>query len=199
MNLDFAGIVQALATFSKRGHEALWDFGSVYARVRDLPDFNYTQATRAAKDQYGVDLIPNDVATKVGTAFVAFHDRGQIPLDALRGYSPYSCYEVTRHTDITPKNAAHYLQLVGTLTRHDLLTQLAGEHGKPPPADVRNIAIDTNVAELMKQARGILAEAVGQDSISPTAFIEFTSTLVIDSTMENIRNIWRRMHGDEED
>ena len=199
MSLDFAGIVQALATFSKRGHEALWDFGSVYARVRDLPDFNYTQATRAAKDQYGVDLIPNDVATKVSKAFVEFHDRGQIDLDTLRGYSPYSCYEVTRHTDITPTNAAHYLELVGNLTRADLLARLAGEHGKPPPADVRNIAIDTNVAEMMKQARGILAEAVGLDSVSPTAFIEFTSTLVIDSTMENIRTIWRRLHGDEED
>jgi hypothetical protein len=193
----YATLIHDLAQFSKDTNEALWEYGRVYNAVRDSPDFNYADAIRAAKEQEGVDLLPPSTATKVATAYDAFCLRGMLPLPDMKRTSPYSAYEIARHTDITPENAPTYYHALITLTRKELLKQLREDNGEPED-EFATITITRAVLELMKEARSNFAEAVGLEDMSGTVFIEVMSTLALDSTHESLRHIWRRMHGEEE-
>jgi len=194
----YSTLIRDLAKYSNDANESLWEFGRLYNAVRDAADFNYAEAVRAAKEQEQTDLLPSTVATKVATAYDAFCLRGGIPLHDMKRTSPYTAYEIARHTDITPDNAPTYYHALLNLTRKEILAQLRQEHGAPED-EFTTISITAGVAELLKQARENFAMAVGRPEMSATVFIEVMSTLALDSTHESLRGIWRRMHGEEDE
>lgn len=197
MKFPASEIIERLARFAKAGNNALWDFGDTFLTVRDEPDFAYAEAVRSAKDLYGVDLYPGPTATKVTRALEAFRGQGGVPLDELRKYSPYTCYDISRLVEITPANVEHYLQMLRTMTRDEILDALS-EDPDAKPQETTTITIDAGVAVMMQQARDVFAQAAGAEKMSATVFVEITSQLILDSTQEALRTIYRRLHGDED-
>ena len=195
--LDAEHLIERLARYSKQGHDALWDFGIEYQPAHGAADFSYAEANRAAKQQFGVDLVPAPTATKVVRALETFHDQARVPLEELRKLSPYTCYDVSRLVELTPANVEHYLSMMRTMTRDDLITALADDP-EAKEAETATITVDANVAEMMKQAREVFAQAAGREEMSATMFVEIVSQLVLDSSQAELLKLWRRVHGDEE-
>ncbi len=51
----------------------------------------------------------------------------------------------------------------------------------------------------MTDARVYFAEAVGVDTLSNGAFVEFMGKLILDTSRPNLRTLWAKMHGEEID
>jgi len=188
-----------LAESVKDSTHGLWDFGREYYILNQDADFNYRGLARAVKDQYGVDLYPPSVATKLRKAYETFVVKAEISMDVIRQYSPYYLYELSVVVDITKKNAPDWLKRVKTTSRADLMEEITGRgegNGKPAPKAM--LRIDENVFDRLLEAQQHLSASVGQ-TLSTIVFMEFITELILNTQGTRLRKLWLIMHGEQED
>lgn len=178
----------------------LWDFGEQYAILNQNADFNYQALSRAVKDQYGVDLYPPSVATKLRKAYEKFVVECGIPLDKIKRFSPYYLYELSIVADITKDNVHMWLERATGTPRQDLLAQIKGTPSEKPKEDVTMVRLPESVFQMMQEAKAHLGRSVGVQNMGNATFMEFVSELIMNTQGIQLRRLWDAVHfGPEED
>jgi hypothetical protein len=174
--------------------------GQLYYELTLRNDISYEAIDAHLVTTYGVQMPARSSMSRLRKVYEVWHAQGAVPLSELAFFSPYLLYQVQLRTVITARTAPMWMQRMRTYTREQVLEAAAGMAGAKPKgehADFVQFALQKEIAALFNDARVRFAESVGEEKVSPTAFIEFISQLVLDSSTSSLRVLWAKLHGEE--
>jgi hypothetical protein len=189
-----------LAKASTNGNLERLRLGQLYYELTDRTNLTYESIDRWLLENHGVQMPAKSTVSRMRNVYDVWHLQAGVGLHDLAPFSPWLLYQVQLRTSITARTAPMWLQRMRAYDRLQIMEAAAGMAEKKPDGEEKKFltfALQREIAEMFNDARIRFAESVGREALSPTAFIEFMSQLIIDSDPRSLKTLWARIHGEE--
>jgi len=192
-----AETLKRIASLNHSSNHDRYSLGKLYYEITKDTGLSYEMIDTYMVTKHGIQLPSGGSMSRLRSVYETWHLHAGVDIDELAFVSPYLLYQLQNLTIITGTSAMDWLAKLRTHTREQILEAARGIRNKPDKQEMASVTVNKDVVATMNDARAHFAKAVGETVISPTAFLEFTSQLVLDSSPENLREIWAKMHGEE--
>lgn len=199
---SFRAAIEAMANEHRGGALARLKMGQLYYEVTHQTEIDYGALDAYMVQHHNVQLPSKSTMSRLRQVYETWHLQSKVPLEELASFSSYLLHQVAIRTVVTAKTAPMWLQRMRVHTREQVIEAASGlaDADTKPKGDrgkFVNIPIEENVATMLADARVRLAEAVGERTLSNTAFIEFIAALINESSDRSLRVYWAKMHGED--
>lgn len=187
-----------IATLNRNSNRDKYELGKIYYEITKDTGLSYEMIDTYMVAEHGIQLPSGGSMSRLRSVYETWALHAGVDIDELSFVSPYLLYQIQNLTIITGVSAIDWLARLRTHTREQVLEAALGirTKDKPNTQDLKSISVNSDVASMMNDARAHFARAVGLKDITPTAFIEFASQLILDSSLPILRDIWSKMHGE---
>lgn len=176
--------------------------GQLYYQITQRTTIDYAALDTHMVQEHQVQLPSKSTMNRLRKVYEVWCEHANVEIEELAPFSTTLLHEISIIAPVTAKTAPMWLSRMRSGTRDQVLATARGlipdgeEGGRPK---LINLTIPKPVAELLADARVHFADAVGEEKLSSTAFIEFAAQLVLDSSPANLRSLWRDAHGEADD
>lgn len=185
--------LKQLADLMRENNQALYHFAILFHELTNGEVSGHGTIAKRILNKYGVIIHSKSTCSKLNRVIqVYYHECGKT-IRELVNVSPYHLYEILRVRTVTPENVDEWLEKAKHLSRDELHAVAKGDIRLP---QFKVVSIDENVHEMELDARTYLAECVGLERISATAYHEFIASLILASSKFDLRALWAEAHGD---
>lgn len=193
-----AETLKKIASLNHSSNHDKYLLGQLYYEITKDTGLSYEMIDTYMVTQHGIQLPSGGSMSRLRSVYETWHLHAGVDIDELAFVSPYLLYQLQNLTIITGTSAIDWLGKLRTHTREQVLEAAQGIREKTDveKPKLQSVTVHKDVVALMNDARAHFAKAVGETVITPTAFLEFTSQLILDSNPMNLRSIWAKMHGE---
>lgn len=196
----FAEAVTDMAKAHTKGNEQRLRLGQLYHEITARTTIDYAALDAHMVQAHQVQLPSKSTMNRLRTVYETWCVHAGVQIEELAPFSITLLHQVGIITPITAKTAPLWLARMRAGTRDQVMAFARGmvDEDATRPRLV-NLVVPEGVATMLADARVHFAAAVGEDKLSTTAFVEFAAQLVLDSSPENLRALWRHAHGEDDD
>jgi hypothetical protein len=196
--MTHADNLKRIASLNHSSNHDKYMLGQLYYNITKDTGLSYEMIDTYMVATHGIQLPSGGSMSRLRSVYETWHLHAGVEIDELAFVSPYLLYQLQNLTIITGTSSIDWLGKLRTHTREQVLEAALGIRPKPESEKpkLQSVTVSKDVVALMNDARAHFAKAVGEVVISPTAFLEFTSQLILDSNPINLRSIWAKMHGE---
>jgi hypothetical protein len=199
----FAPVLEEIAKENTQGNASRYKLGQLYYELTFQTDLEYDDIDAYLVTRHNIQLPSKSSMSRLRRVYEEWGKHAGVPIIELAPFSPYLLYQIQLRTPITARTARLWLHRLREYGRREVLEAANATSVKEPKEgnETRyvNMLLPEGVMDMLREARARFAEAVGENKMSPTALVEFMSQLVIDSSPQNLRALWARLHGEETD
>lgn len=188
-----------MAKASTAGNLERLRIGQIYYELTARTNLTYEGIDAYLVEKHGVQMPSKSSVSRLKNVYDVWHKQSGVALADLAAFSPFLLYSIQLRTVVTARTASMWMNRMRNFTREQVLEEAAGMSTKKPKDEIAylNFALQKEIAEMFNDARIRFAQSIGEEKLSPTAFIEFMAALIMDSDPRALRVLWGKMHGEE--